>query len=147
MKLEIKFNVKKVIFFLIVLLIILLVNKAINHYFLAYEFSDKYEKSEWFYKIQRHNGLTIIEISGNSDKIKSELYLDFQPLTPLGIVVLDDKFRIIKKLPIAEDFDMADIDKDISYSNFSDKTTFLQHIKILNILKDKKSKAIKFYYD
>lgn len=147
MKLKAKLNIKKVIIFLVVLLIVLLFNKAINHYLLTYEFSNKYEKSEWFYKAQRHKGLTIIEISSNSDKIESELYLDFQPITPLGIVVLDDKYRIIKKLPMTEGIDMTDIDKDISYSNFSDKTTLLQHIKILNILKNKKSKAIKFYYD
>ncbi len=147
MKLKITFDIKKVIIVLIALFCLILLNKIVNHYFLTYEFSDKYEKAEWFYKIQRNKGITVIEISGNSEKITSDLYLDFQTITPVGIVIVNDKYRVIKRLPKADDFDVSDVDKNISYSNFADKTTLLQHIAILKTLKNQKSKAIKFYYN
>lgn len=147
MKLNIKLNMKKCINFLVALFVLLLFCKIINRYFFTYEFSDKYEKAEWFYKIQRNKGLSIIEISGNYDKLEPEWYNELKTITPIGIVLLDDKYRIIKKLPIVDDFGMTDIEKSISYSNFAGKTTLLQHIVILKTLKNRKSNAIKFYYN
>ena len=136
---------RKVFIGIIFILIIFFIFSLINNNLFNYEFSQQLETSETYYKLHRSNHLSIIEIPSKINNQNDSI--DFQAVLPLGILFIDEKYRVIQKLPLQDDFNYEKIDKSINYNKYVAKTSLQTHIKILNLLKKHKENSIEFYYN